>query len=424
MSYISSKQIFAYGGGTLSVLGGATMVGVGAAFTAGATMAALAASGAALAMLGIVAVIYLYRTGSQSRQYVFLQRGPTQMQFHASIELDNRSISISPPPQQNLALVPVVVSQVAQVHVVAQHIFMFLPEGDLISAEHVCKAWKRAASDNLVWKYPCDREGIPPIRRGIVMDPRTNMPVLDPKTKKPIPLVLYKEAYKHLYPIIFGPKQYSDFLRVRVHGKIVPLQENIHEMLDQIDPTSQRKYRLLYLSSRVERTNSNGFSSVSKMSVNLLGELMQAPGVQNPTKYNNLRGSIRKQHGEITLDRSGWVLPRTRVVQGTRYSIYPNQVATMSAFGGKAPELIEEIALNFFEYVRFKTFLCGQNLQTYSRTATTVIVNNAMHHVNVRGLASSGLDVYFDSGQQSIAAAFSCRSSPAVIGTEPLEMVL
>jgi hypothetical protein len=295
-------------------------------------------------------------------------------------------------------------------------IFGFFADKEIASTAQVCKAWNRWTSADSVWKNLCDREGIPPIKR---------KGEVDPKTGKNITLYFYKEACLRLRPMIFMPQDYTTYLNVKVHGKIRRLKDDIHAKILRLDPSyldplplapnAPRKYRLNYLSKAVEQAS----GVVSPMTMNLLGELMQAPGVRNPTKYGYVWKAVREQCGEATMDSSDYFLISANVIQGTRNRTYPNQVITVAALGGRAPKLIEAIALNFFDHARFNTYPYGQNPWTYSRTDATITLNNVEYHLVVGGFAPSGLDVclsHFVNGSVGLAAAFSCGSS-AGLGT-------
>jgi len=349
-------------------------------------------------------------------------------------------------PAQLLALDPAVVSQVARTRVLVQCILKFLPDEEILSAERVSKSWKRWASDNAVWKYLCDREGIPPIKR----------PSIDPKKNQPIDLLFFKAAYQHLYPIIFGPRQYADLLKVKVHGSVVPLNEGIHEVIDgleqafsALDPqpqsapstsfsnmktqkaalqsvsdtlnakalASQSKFRILYLPREIERLNSDRSKSVASMTINLLRELVRAPGVQNPPQ-DHFWLPIIEQHGEKVLDHSNWVLLTVDVIQGTRNAAYLNQINNVTAVGGRVLKLIEAIALNFFDYVRFKTYPYGENPCTRSRVDATVFSPSGIEYrVVVGGFGSFCYSVdgnEINGEDDGMAAAYSCGNSTMV----------
>jgi len=323
----------------------------------------------------------------------------------------SRSSPVAITPQISNLPVPVsdVVSKVANTQVLVQCILKFLPDEEILSAELVSKSWKRWASGNTVWKYVCDREGIPPIKR----------PGLDPKKNQPSEQLFYKAAYQHLYPIIFGPKQYSDHLRVKVHGDKARIDDDIHEVVDQLNPGGQKNFHLIYWSRAVERTNSNGTTTVAQTTIKLLDKLVQAPGVRNPTEYSYIWQEILDQRGDEVLELSGWRLISTGVDPATRNASYANQVNTISALGARPPKAIEAIALNFFTHARFKTYPYGQNPWTYSRTSTTVIYHNVECRVIVGHFGPSGLLVHgndLDGVRVGMAAAFSCGSS-AAIGT-------
>ncbi len=303
--------------------------------------------------------------------------------------------------------------------VLVQCILKFLPEEEILSAEHVNKNWKQWASDNAVWKYPCEREGIPPIKK----------PGTDPKTKEPIELLFYKAAYQHLFPIIFGPKQYSDHLRVKVHGNIVPLRNDIHEKLDRLDPAGQKKFRLLYRSKAIQRTNPDRTTSVVQITIRLMDELVKNPQLRHPTKYDYILKEALDQHGNETLEHSDWILLSSDVVEGTRNLPYqsnqpnePNQLAVVTALGARPPQLIEAIMMNFFNQLRFGIYPYGRNPWTYSRVDATVTINGVVYRLVVGGGSSApsgGLHVFAPTtplydGHVGLAAAYSCGSSAAI----------
>jgi hypothetical protein len=301
--------------------------------------------------------------------------------------------------------VPASASKVGNTAVLVQCILKFLPEEKILAAERVNKNWKRWASSNAVWKYPCDREGIPPIRR------------LGKGAK--IEKLFYKAAYQHLYPIIFGPKQYFDDLHVKIHGNKTRLADTIHETVDRLDPADQKKIRLIYLPREIERTNSEGKTSVARISPNLLGELVQAVGVRNPMKYVYVWQEFLKHHGNVPLESSRWFLMSTEFVRADQKTLDPERIKVLSALGNRLPTDIEAIALIFFNRVRFGTYLLDP--YEFCCTSTTVMHMTVPHPIYVGGVSSLGLTI-----TQNVIdiigtmAAFSCES-PVANETQTVE---
>jgi hypothetical protein len=299
-------------------------------------------------------------------------------------------------------------SGVEKIQNLLNYTLSFLLEEEIIVAHRVSKQWKAVASSNVVWKPICDREGIPPIKR----------PGKDPKGN-PTELCFYKEAYQKLYPIIFGPKQYSKYLCSKPIGNIVPIRRDIHDLLAGLDATYT--YRLIYLSKDIESTNADGHSSISQITMKRLGELMQGRGVRNQANYGFVWPEILSRYGETPLEHSNWVLLSTGLVEETRYASYPDQVATVSALGNnaRAPKFIEAIALNFFNYARFGIYLLGQKPWVYSRTEGTEMDQKAQRYPIVGSFSSSGLHLAYRSAPDRVVgmvAAYSCAEVPKVTG--------
>lgn len=291
----------------------------------------------------------------------------------------------------------------------------FLSVKDTTSVEQTCVAWSSRYIDHSVWKLKCDQEGIPPIRRKQA----------DPRTGRDVILSFYKEAYVRLYPMIFGPKQYSDHLRVKPAGEIRRMKDSIHADIVRLDPSyikplpfwralfhkAERTYRLIYLSKEIERTTQDGALEVVPMTMNELGQL--ALGAPKATQYRYITSAVLDSREDERLDDSDWVLISAEVLPGSRHDSYVNHENRVSDLGARLPKAIEVIALSFFEHCRFGTYLFGRTPLTYSRTATTITLNNASHRVLVGSFSSLGLCVDDDRDGSlcvGVAAALSCGS--------------
>ncbi len=250
-------------------------------------------------------------------------------------------------------------STLAATQVYVQNILKFLPEAEIAAtAERVCKAWKKWASSESLWKQLCNEQGIPPLR------------VYDEKTQQFVEN--YKEGYANLYPILFGPKQYPMFLHVKAHGQVRPLRKDIHFFLNRVDSNWSKKYRLHYSAAAVEHTNSEGITTVLPVTPNLLGELVQQPRVSNRTRYDFVSEEFSDQLGNVPVSSSDWVLISVDVLQSRVYGgVEKVEKVKKLGQGFRMPKPIEVIELNFFEHVRFRTYPYGVKYFTYRSSEFT-----------------------------------------------------
>lgn len=393
---LSNRSLASIGGlGALSAVGGGVVC-----FKAAGTAAVLGGIFAVAGVIALVAVVALaayryYATPAPDEHFLppLVQKPVVFREVYNCIAGPNEKSSVS---------------RACNTVVLVKAVASFLSAEDTVSVERTCVAWSQWACGNLAWKPKCDQEGIPPIKR---------------KGKGPKILSFYKEAYLRLRPMIFGPKQYSAHLGVKTAGEIRRLKDSIHADICRLDPSyieplpfqnkAQRKYRLFYLSREIEQPDLNGAPAQVLMTINRLGKLACKARRDSNAYYKSLSDFVWNACGEDPVDRSDWVLMSSEVVPGTRSASYPNQVNTVSELGARPPKAIEVIALNFFDYFRFGTYLFGDNPQTYSQTETTLNHDRVI----VGGFDSLGLLLYnrdnsmIDSGHIGMAAAFSCGSS-------------
>ena len=126
------------------------------------------------------------------------------------------------------------------------------------------------------------------------------------------------------------------------------------------------------------------------LDLRLMGELVQKPLQGHATKYKNL---ILGEYVDRPA-KSHWALLTRTVIEGSRNKLLKDEQVVLDSYSQKtkipyeAPTVLDAAVCNFMEYVRFGTWLYGDNPLTYTWCQEKY---NANWHLVVGGGSAAGL---------------------------------
>ena len=131
------------------------------------------------------------------------------------------------------------------------------------------------------------------------------------------------------------------------------------------------------------------------LTFNSLEKLIKHPKQGQATQYKCCWDEIKKEHGDIPLQASYWVLLTKDVIPESRDKSYDDQVQLVAKYSEQAkvayevPRLLETAVSLFMEYVQTGTRLYSDKPSTYTRCQESVFHSPSL----VGNFAAGGLDV-------------------------------
>ncbi len=208
-------------------------------------------------------------------------------------------------------------------------------------------------------------------------------------------------------PGTFGKAEWEKTFPVTIKDEDVPpLPPNIHAILEQEDPCEPglklKDTCQLFLRPEKVILHEKGGDKEVELGFDGVEELAKkATNVGRRTKYNTF---VRDQMNTMSVEASGWVLMRKKLIPGTRRKNFADQQKLLRG-SFEVPKTMDAILLNIIIYASEGRLLYGRDPWTYTHCQET----HGGDQIIVGGFAPSGLNVfyyYFDYDDRGLSGAW------------------
>jgi hypothetical protein len=277
----------------------------------------------------------------------------------------------------------------------------YLEVSDIAHAARVCKHWNQLPSDQNLWKFLFEREGVPLVRSKNGGERN------------------YREDFQILYPITISSKIMSQFFG-KVIERVPPISEECFNELKQPDPFEKSKlkvenYVFIVMPTKIARI----IDEETSLILDDLGNLIESPGKENehnpaqkrelkipfslqnikvlcsyplkgkenmPVFDENSEAEVFKQCGLCSGKISVYFM-RRHLVEQSRGKSYVEQEKLVKGEGFEVTPLRERVLFNSLKILQDGTCPDARNPLTYARSPDTVHYGNNAHHSVVGGFA-------------------------------------